>query len=412
MADVSAVLPVQTTWTWRLRTPKAQVCLDDPLRVQVLDAARHLDGEAGADDDMLLVPEREPTVSLHRRSGGGGVVRSGEPVAIRVHGAGFLSASRPVPTQRGSRVMVVPEPVFEWIVTGVAPGVETPVDRPVGMFNLSCGEHLVVEPDAVGIRLGWASRRCPGPEVELPVPKTLRPPESLPQVAEFTGTRIPVQAGSPSSGFTVLLDWQEARDLGRLVSDQRPEQAGNLAPERTIGAIVCRGSQVELGAGGGNHDPEPGARIWVQARLVADPEVCADPVRVLAWAETAQGNAVTVAPTGPDWPEVALTWWVRVFRVSGDHVVLPEPAGRPDPSERPTVAVYLPLPSRDGEPGSTTTVTPTVFRGRGTPPPAAHLGVPGLLLDPRNGRRALRLVLPDGPTTVTWGWTVRVHLPG
>jgi hypothetical protein len=404
------VLSAGTAPTWRLFSPRAQIRLGDPLRAQACGERTLPAAEAGLDEDTLLIQEREPTVSLYRDGAGTDVARGGELVAIRVRGVGFLSASPPVPAQRGSQVVIVQEPVAEWIVTGVAPGVELPVNRPVGMFNITCGEYLVGDVCPSGIRLGWAARRCPGPEAELPIPETWRPAEGSPQIAEFTGMQIPVHVGFPSSGFLVLVDRQEAADLGRLLHEQRPELAEALAPERTVGVIACRKPQPEPRTTGEYPDPEPGSRVWGQGRLVADSGACADPVRVLAWAETERGEAVIAAPTGPEWPDTVMTWWVRVFRTAPDRELRHGSEGRPTPGEEPA-AVYLALPSRDGERGSTTTVTPVTPSERAAVPPALPRGTPGLFRDSRTGRRVLRLALPETSMTVTRGWTVRVHLP-
>jgi hypothetical protein len=131
---------------------------------------------------------------------------------------------------------------------------------------------------------------------------------------------------------------------------------------------------------------------------------------MMAWAETAGGEVVTVDPADQDWPDTTVTWWVRVLP-EFVCVVLPEETDRPEPPGRSASAVYLPLPSRDGEPGSTTTVLPVISPGRARIPVASPFGPPSLVRDPRSDRRALRLALPDHPSTVVQGWTARIHLP-
>lgn len=151
--------------------------------------------------------------------------------------------------------------------------------------------------------------------------------------------------------------------------------------------------------------PQPGSRLWVQGLLVADPEVSLSPVRALAWALDADGEAVTAAPGTRGWPETVLTWRLLMLP-------LPEASG-PAPC-----AFYLPLPGRDGEPGTATTLTPVFERGAGSPPwwgPAGRASTsPALVSGVTGSRRVLRMAMTParGGRLRTLGCTVRVHLPG
>ncbi|HET9654839.1 MAG TPA: hypothetical protein VFP72_05770 [Kineosporiaceae bacterium] len=216
-------------------------------------------------------------------------------------------------------------------MTGVAPGVAVPVDRPVGLFDTVVGGHLVRLPDLAPDRapgpsprpgpdpaagLVWAcDRRVGGPVRPLPIPDRCRAAEGIPGDAELAGALVAARDGDPAAG--------------------------------------------------------------------------------------------AVRPGDPSWPPTTLTWRI---------VLLPEAAAVPRPDGRPPFpasALWLPLPGRDGEPGSTTTVTalPDTLAERGSRGARCSVG-PALVPGPR-GRRMLRLPLRPGPlpVAVRLGCTVRVHLP-
>jgi hypothetical protein len=387
--------------------------------------------------------------------GGGSSPRpvcGGERVALRLAGAGYLSAG-----EGGSApVVVCPEPSAEWLVTGVAPGVAVPVGRLVGLFNTVHGDHLVCCPEQGAPRLCWASSGD-RPQVGLPMPPQFCPPEGVPGDAELSGAVVPVHEGDPEAGLLLLLSPADQRALGTHLARRVPELAAGVASDRRVGAVACRWPS----AGSPSAVPLPptGARLWVQGRLVADPGVSVSPVRALAWALDAAGAPVTAVPGEQDWPQTGITWQVLVLPWTSLTPTSPAPTAHPQVAGGPaTCAFHLPLPGRDGEPGSSTTITPvfehaagryTERRGGGraamisNPAPDSPLSpasrgpspllpgatvalvpgpttalVPGALPALRAGRssprRVLRMPLAPGQAggAIAFGCTVRVHLPG
>lgn len=343
----------------------------------------------------------------------------GESVAIALGRFGYLAAG-PDPA---TRPVLVPEPAPEWVVTGVAPGVAVPVDRPVGLFDTVAGDHLVRLPErlpdgAAGTStrpgpdpaagLVWACDRCPGgPLRPLPIPDRCRPVEGMPGDAELAGALVAFRDGDPAAGLLLRPDPVDGRALGEHLASRVPELAARLAPEGVPGAVACRRTPAGGPLPADLPLPPPGTRVCAQGYLVADPDLSLAPVRVLAWAQDGTGAALAVRPGDPSWPPTALTWRI---------VLLPQSAARPHHDGRPQApasALWLPLPGRDGEPGSTTTVTP--LRDAPAEPESRGAGYrigPALVPGPR-GLRMLRFPLRLGPlgVAVRLGCTVRVHLP-
>jgi hypothetical protein len=381
---------------WRLHAPGTQVRPGDAVHLlnETWDGALTVtvDDAGGA---TLTAPGTDgPTVSLSRPGPSTDPVRGGERVAVRLPGAGYLAAEETRTGAAGPDLTVRTDRAAEWIVTGVAPGVAIPVDRPVALFDTVQGDHLICRPGPGGAALTWAS----GGTAEgtgLPMPERFRPPEGVPGDTELNGAAVPVRDGDPAAGLLILLDPGEARHLGEHLRERVPDRADLLVPDGAVGAVACRWS-VDGGPPAAEALPAPGARIWVQGRLAAEPGVSLHPVRAFAWATDADGDAVGAAPQDPLWPETVLTWRVHLLPGSGA-----------------ATAVYLPLPGRDGEPGTSTTFTPLPVpdTGGGEPPRPRP---PAVVRDPRTGRRAARpLLLPDpAGAAVTRGCTVRVHLPG
>jgi hypothetical protein len=361
-------------------------------------------------------------------------------VALHLAGAGHLAAGEP----GSADVVVRREPAVEWMVTGVAPGVAVPVGRPVGLLNTVQGDHLVCLPrlrlrgpdttagspaaggEAAGGAgvddageadlagpdmprgevpvLGWASSGGSS-MVTLPMPPEFRPPEGVPGDAELAGALVPVRDGDLEAGLLLLLDPGDGRSLGGHLLRRSPDLAQHLAPDAAVGAVVCRWSS----AGGPSQAQPPlpaaGSRVWAQGLLVADPGASLSPVRALAWALDADGKPVTAAPGTGSWPETVLTWRLLMLP-------LPDVAG-PAPC-----AFYLPLPGRDGEPGTATTLTPVSERGTGRSAERRSGGraaaAPALVPGVTGSRRVLRMAMvpAQGGRLQTFGCTVRVHLPG
>lgn len=365
------------------------VVLPAPEPVATADGRDAADVPAGA------------AISLHRPGSSPRPICGGEPVAVRLAGAGYLVAGEP----GSADVVVGPEPVAEWVVTGVAPGVAVPVGKPVGLFDTVHGDHLVCIPGPDLPVLAWMSTAgLPAPP--LPIPARLRPPEGVPGDVELSGAVVPVRDGDLEAGLLLLLDPADGRALGSHLVRRVPDLAESLAPDAAVGAVACRWSRL-----GGPADVRPalppaGARLWVQGALVADPGVSVSPVRALAWALDGDGEPVTALPGGPDWPQTVITWRVLVLPLPDD-----------DPGGAQPCAFHLPLPVRDGEPGTTTTFTPlaegTVGRTGDRRTPLRGAPAPALVPAPAGSRRVLRAAAscgPGGPGGVL-GCTVRVHLP-
>lgn len=355
-------------------------------------------------------PPGAEAISLHRPGSSPRPICGGERVAVRLADVGYLAAGEP----GSADVVVRPEPAAEWVVTGVAPGVAVPVGRPVGLFDAVHGDHLVcippraapdqAAPDQGKPVLGWASH-ADGRAATLPIPAQLRPAEGVPGDTELSGALVPVRDGDLEAGLLLLLDPTDGRSLGSHLLRRVPELAEELAPDAVVGAIACRWS-----AAGGPSDADPplppaGSRLWAHGVLVADPGVSLNPVRALAWALDADGDAVTGGPGGPGWPETVITWRVLVLP-------LPDDEGG-DPAE---CAFYLPLPGRDGEPGTATTLTPVSGRGAGRYaerlPGGRAPASPALVTGVSCPRRVLRMAVAPGHRPTALGCTVRVHLPG
>lgn len=386
---------------WRLHASGTQVRPGDAVRLlnEARDGGLAVALDAAGRATMTVPSSDTPTVSLSRAGSSPDPVRGGERVAVRLNGAGYLAAGVVRPGDAGPMVTVRPEKAAEWIVTGVAPGVAVPVDRPVALFDTVQGDHLVCESGPDGTSLAWAAARGATGGSGLPMPERFRPPEGVPGDVELAGVAVPVRDGDPSAGLLVLLDPGEARQLGDHLRERVPDLGDLLAPDGTVGAVACRWSVADDPPTAGAPFPPPGARVWVQGRLTAEPGVCVDPVRVLAWATDADGDAVVAGPEEPRWPTTVLTWRVHLV-AAGDGV----PPGTP-------VAVYLPLPDRDGEPGTATTFTPLTARQRGSARSGRPPGPPAVVRDPRSGRRVVRIVLRGAPGGAPAGCTVRVHLP-
>jgi hypothetical protein len=382
--------------------------------------------EVSRDD---AVPGNDETFGSVGPSGSGAVILrgggasprpvcGGERVALRLADVGYLTAG-----EGGTApVVVCPEPSAEWLVTGVAPGVAVPVGRPVGLFNTVQGDHLVCRPERGAPRLGWGSSGS-SPPVNLPMPPQFCPPEGVPGDAELSGAVVPVREGDPEAGLLLLLNPADGRALGTHLMRRVPELAAGVASDRRVGVVACRWSS----AGGPSVEPLPptGARLWVQGRLVADPGVSVSPVRALAWALDPAGAPVTAVPGEQGWPQTGITWQVLVLPRTSPTSTLPAAIAHLQVAGGPvTCAFHLPLPGRDGEPGSSTTITPrapsallpgmTVALVPGPTTALVPGALPALGAGRSSPRRVLRMPLPPGQagSAMAFGCTVRVHLPG
>lgn len=422
-------------------------------------------------------------------------IRSGERIGLHLAGYGFLT----VPDGPGTDVVgdtaVPPAPPGaadrwnregEWEVTGCFTGVAVAFDRPVGLLHLLRGDHLVArcraspapgegrehrehcpgrgercggrEQHCRGRGEGRADRgercRCPaGPAQEGPgpiwawwaeqsgppataFPRALRAVEGVPSDVCLRGTAVGTVrpgAGGQGNGVELLVDPGTAALLGRL-----PAAPGAGDAAACTDRLPCRWTGSWGPALAGAVLSAGPVRVWVQGPLLSGPGLRVDPVRSLAWALDCDGRPVRSRCGDPSWPPTRLTW--RVAR-------LPVPAGPALPQRGGTW--LLPLPGRDGEPGTSTTVTPVpATRGgnaagsgprrggqrRTGPRTGGRAGVlempPSIVRDVRTGRRMLRVVLvggppPDGPSpgpsgsrtravpepegAVVVGFTVRVH---
>ena len=411
---------------WRFRTTGTQVRAGAPVTVHndavgldlALGPLRLPLGPpvpgAGADADadrlaraaglsLSAPPATTAAVTLGRAGSSDRPICGGEQVAVQLRGVGYLAAGQP----GGAQLVVHTEPAAEWVVTGVAPGVAVPVGLPVALFDTVQGDHLVCYPGPDQPVLDWAAGAGGHPAAtRLPIPDAFRPPEGVPGDVELAGALVPVRDGDLSAGLLLLLDPADGRTLGAHLTARAPEQAAQLAPEGVVGAVACRWSAAGAPSPAGPALPPAGSRLWVHGLLVADPGVCLTPVRALAWALDADGEPVDAAPGEPGWPRTAITWWM-VLPALPDDV----------PGGLESWVCYLPLPGQDGEPGSTTTLTPLSAPDlAGGCPPQRRIGgrraatlVPGV----RGPARMLRMAATEdrGGRPVTSGCTVRVHLP-
>jgi hypothetical protein len=136
-----------------------------------------------------------------------------------------------------------------------------------------------------------------------------------------------------------------------------------------------------------------------------------DPLDGLAWATDTSSGVVVVGPGEPGWPDLSMVWNAVAYPLS-------EPDGRAYTRNARPVTWYLPLPSRDGEPGSATTFSPTLVRDATSGPvpaaPGGRLGAATIVRHPRDGWRALRLPVAqpraDAALPPVVGCAVRVHL--
>jgi hypothetical protein len=369
-------------------------------------------------------------------------IRSGERIGLCLAGHGPLSP----PEVRGGGSA---EP---WEVTGCFTGAGVAFDRPVGLLHLGRGDHLVARVPDTGASGGHREprKRPPEPsgqepsppwawwagEVGFPAtafPRELRAVEGVPSDVCLRGTAVPMDSGEEPGG---------RKGLEMSVGPGTAELLAGLGEP-----VLCRWEGpwgAWLADLVGSTGP---VEVRVQGPLLRAPELSVDPVRSLAWAVDSAGRSLRGGEADPSWPATRVMW--RVAR-------LPVP-GRPV-SLRRAGTWLLPLPVRDGEPGTSTTVTFTSpitgprTSGSGTsdrgtqgggrpmleqrrrpvggaagPSPRCEREVletpPAIVRDPRTGRRLLRLVLVDhsatgeGPATgapwadgvVVLGYTVLVH---
>jgi hypothetical protein len=224
---------------------------------------------------------------------------------------------------------------------------------------------------------------------------------------ELSGAVVPVRDGDLEAGLLLLLDPGDGRSLGDHLMRRAPELAVGLAPDARVGAVACRWSSAGGPSSADPPLPPAGSRLWVQGLLVCDPGVSLRPARALAWALDADGEPVCAAPGDVGWPQTVVTWRVLMLPQAV------EAAGGPASS-----AFYLPLPGRDGEPGTATTLTPASERGAGRyaerRPGGRVATSPALTAGATGSRRMLRIAVAPvrGGRPMALGCTVRVHLPG
>ncbi len=404
------------------RTLVLRAVPDGPGAAATSGPALAVDGDLlGWDSGDPDGPGLEPAaVVVHRAGSSLDAVRHGERVGLLVDPApggpgapgGYLVAGPP-----GAGPVLAPagrdrdEPWWaQWEITGEVPGAGVVAGRPVGLFNLVQGDHLVLAGDGrTAPALGWWSQGDPGGA--LPVPPLLRPPDAAPGEVELHGTYVPAGPGTA----LLLLDPPLGRLLGGHLAARVPDVAAGLVPDAVAPSVAVRlPAPLDPAL-----RPEPGSRIWVRGRLVAGPArdgsdrvLTVVDVRGAARATTADGTTVLAAPGEVGWPDDVVVWRLLTW---------------PATDVRGPVVWALPLPARDGEPGSSTTFTrrrePVAAGVRGpgdrgrrpTPPhgtPTSGAVPPSIVRDVRSGRRALRFLglPPAGEGPVVDGVTVRVHL--
>lgn len=305
----------------------------------------------------------------------------------------------------------VTEDVGRWQLTGGAVGTTVPLGVPVGLLNEAAGDHLVAAPVQAGPGLAWwgAVRLAPDGSdpfrgrPPLPVPSALRTVVGIPAQVELPAVLLP---DAPPGRLRARLDPQVATAVSAHLSRRRSTRLDVVS--QVLAKLPVPGGDERL--------PPPGTRILLTGALVDD-EVAGvfavDPLDGIAWASGPDGVPLQALPNDAAWPELSVVWSAVAYpALTTDERVYAR-------SARP-VTWYLPLPKRDGEPGSTTTFSPTLVRSNaagGGPVPASpggRLGAATIVRHPRDGWRALRLPVAqpdhgvDLPPIV--GCAVRVHL--
>ncbi len=397
-------------------------------------------GSVRSGDQVTLTNDQDPgfalPVRLRRKGASPAPLRYGEPVMIDLVDAGTLTPSAP-----GSPLALVlaasvggrEGPEGGWQIAGGSVGGIVSAGRPLALLAVERGDYLVLaggpEPETglAGLDF-WCLRSFAeadlrsGGQLPLPVPEPLRG-FGHPLLAEVHGV-----LGQGADGIELVVDEGEHRQLREHLDRWAPAalDVGGLPRELPLVPGTPLGRVLGL--------PPHGTPLRAAGTVMYDPgsgAVRIDPLDSLAWAEQpSQTSAMLpVSAQDPDWPEEAVTWRVLALppsteQLAGDLADPFDPTDPTDPAVSPgspqpadpveigsaaarSVTWFLPLPLRDGEPGSATTFTPLLGQ-HGT----TVVGAPAIVRHPSGGQRVLRLPVslaatddPPGPA----GCAVRVH---
>ena len=268
-----------------------------------------------------------------------------------------------------------------WRITGGVVGTVVPLGVAVGLLNDYAGDHLVAAPPEAGPGVAWWAEVRWDDDGDLfagrpplPLPTALRAVAGVPNQVHLAVRLLAVATDE----LLVRVDEQVAALLAEQLSRR------GLAELFRSPDVVARIS----GPGPDRRLPPTGTPILITGVLVLDEGTglpALDPVDGVAWACGDLGDALPVEQHAPGWAELAVTWNAVAYpRVTGDARAY---AG----CSRP-VTWYLPLPRRDGEPGSTTTFASVTVPAHApvlsTPLPSGPVSSPPMLGPPPTADRS------------------------
>lgn len=361
------------------------------------------------------VPRR--TLIVRRRGSGSDPVRFGELVVLQTPDGVLVAAPSGIAPVVTDLAAVTAQ---QWEFTGGAAATTVPLDAAIALLNDISGDSLVVDAAAGSTALMWwgdqvADATGADPfagRPPVPVPSALRAVGGVPAQVELAARLLAVD----HDGLRVRLDPDVREALAVHVAGRIP--AGGARTARAAKAppedLLVR--PPEPTCPGDLRLPPLGTRVLVTGALVLDEalsQVVVDPLDGLAWAADGTLEPLGVGPADPGWPDLTLTWTALALPAPGADGRIYTLPPRP-------VTWFLRLPGRDGEPGSATTLSPTLVRGSASGGrrllAGGRLGAATIGRHPRGGWRALRLPVAQpvrdglGPPAPSVGCAVRVHL--
>lgn len=313
-------------------------------------------------------------VTILSEAGGSAPITYASPVALRFTNGGFV---RYAEQDRGINLDWTASPRYEWEITGGRPGTPVSLNDPVALLNTEHGDHLIYDERIYGINLRWYADLdvdIPngnwvvfGGYPPLPIPRALRAPSREAAQIQVNGLVDKVSLFHGRSDdeldwhFYVSLDPGDLQALtnhlpdhargGSGIEEQDLEQQycelmvldgwrNTLFDEHFLSSDVTRAFElaqpawdISRRAGDNQGDNidltsdsrlgQSRARISMQGAFVNDAEYGfkteLHPLDSIAYALSADGVPLTVAPDHADWPETELTWRVAVFTNSTFH---------------------------------------------------------------------------------------------
>ena len=142
-------------------------------------------------------------VSLERPAHVPGVIRFGEPVAVRIRGGGYLHYKE---REYGINLEYVGTPVYEFELTGGRTGEAVPSGTRLRLYNRTHGDYIVYGERKYGINLRWYADAVPSNDYPpLPFPQDMRGPSGEPGQILLAGTARKVELFH--GGTDDELDW-------------------------------------------------------------------------------------------------------------------------------------------------------------------------------------------------------------